>query len=301
MSTSPGDSNSVTQSPATDGAGDGSRTSLPALIWVSFSIAIGLPLIVAGLRLCQWRISQAVGIALALGVSAWAGLINTTTAPGISDTLLTLIVCGLMGGGFALGLFSFMRIGGIVLLSLLGGIAFGLRIVLLKDDLLIPLFAINWVLVAVMVPPSLALVIWRPRIGTLFGVTSTGTFLIALAVDLLLHTTTSMSVGLRILFDGNSSHIDAIAALSYAPPLTTQITLGVSLALTPILSYLQHKMFPAPSSRNSILSISNWESSAAVAANLDLSLGSRSEYYSSNAEKGALRRGSGPASRFSFS
>lgn len=156
---------------------------------------------------------------------AWAGLIDTTSAPGISDTLLTIIVCGLMGGGFVLGLFSFMRIGGIVSLSLLGGIAFGLRVVLLKENLLIPLFALNWVLVAVMAVPSLALVIWRPRIGSvchahpvidltmlihaqLFGVASTGTFLIALAVDLLLHTTTSLSVGLRILFDGNSSHID---------------------------------------------------------------------------------------------
>ena len=71
-----------------------------------------------------------------------------------------------MGGGFALGLFPFMRVGGIVLLSLLGGIAFGLRVVLLKKNFLIPLFAINWVLVAVMAVPSLALVIWRPRIGT---------------------------------------------------------------------------------------------------------------------------------------
>lgn len=137
-----------------------------------------------------------------------------------------------MGGGFALGLFPFMRIGGIALLGLLGGIAFGLRIVLLKGNLLIPLFAINWVLVAVMAVPSLALVIWRPRIGTvrlalsvmhleiltgswqLFGVTSTGTFLIALAVDLLLHTTTALSVGLRILFDGNSSHTDVCSIAS---------------------------------------------------------------------------------------
>ena len=45
----------------------------------------------------------------------------------------------------------------------------------------------------------------------LFGVTSTGSFLIALAVDLLLHTTTALSVGLRILFDGNSSHTDVSA------------------------------------------------------------------------------------------
>ncbi|KZV68753.1 hypothetical protein PENSPDRAFT_581964, partial [Peniophora sp. CONT] len=301
MPASPG--SSVTQSPATDGSGDGSRTSVPSLIWVSFCIATGLPLAIAGLRLCQWRISQAVAIGLALGVSAWAGLINTMTAPGISDTLLTIIVCGLMGGGFALGLFPFMRIGGLALLGLLGGLAFGLRVVLLKENLLIPSFALNWVIVAVMAVPSLALVIWKPRIGTLFGVTSIGTFLLALAIDLLLHTTTAMSVGLRILFDGNSSHTDAIGALSYAPPLTTQIILGVSLALTPILSYLQHKMFPPPSSRNSILSISNWESSAAVAANLEFSLGSRDVYSqpSSDAEKGGPRRGAGSASRFSFS
>ena len=71
-----------------------------------------------------------------------------------------------------------------------------------------------------------------------------------------------------------------------------------------VLAYLQHKMFPAPSSRNSILSISNWESSAAVAANLDLSLRSQSMYNQSDAfdsEKGGQRRVAGSGSRFSFS
>lgn len=53
--------------------------------------------------------------------------------------------------GFVLGLFEFARLAGLTLLGITGGLAFGVRMILLKEDLLLSgpsLFAINWVLIA---------------------------------------------------------------------------------------------------------------------------------------------------------
>jgi hypothetical protein len=53
--------------------------------------------------------------------------------------------------GFILGLFEFARLAGLVTLGISGGLAFGIRMILLKEGLLLSgtsLFAINWVLIA---------------------------------------------------------------------------------------------------------------------------------------------------------
>lgn len=82
--------------------------------------------------------------------TAWAAFINTVGASGISDLLLTAIVMAFSFLGFVLGLFEFARIAGLVTLGISGGLALGIRLILLKQGLLLSgtsLFAINWVLI----------------------------------------------------------------------------------------------------------------------------------------------------------
>ena len=50
----------IPQGPATDGSG--TNFSLPAVIWIVFCFAIGIPMAVAGIR--GWRLTTGVGIGL---------------------------------------------------------------------------------------------------------------------------------------------------------------------------------------------------------------------------------------------
>ncbi len=54
----------IPQGPATDGGGVGSSPA--ALVWIAFSIVVGAPLALAGLR--GWRLTTATGTGLALAV-----------------------------------------------------------------------------------------------------------------------------------------------------------------------------------------------------------------------------------------
>lgn len=99
---------------------------------------------------------------------AWAALINTVDAPGIPDFLLTLVVLGFFFLGFVIGVFNFARLGGIVLLSICGGLAFGIRIILVKDGLLLSdgsLFAVNWAIIAVCGAAGGLVLVWAQRAG----------------------------------------------------------------------------------------------------------------------------------------
>lgn len=83
--------------------------------------------------------------------TAWAAFINTITASGVPDLLLIAIVMAFFFLGFVLGLFEFARLTGLIMLGTSGGLAFGIRAMLLKEGLLISavsLFALNWVLIA---------------------------------------------------------------------------------------------------------------------------------------------------------
>ena len=55
----------VSQGPATDAGGTDFNT--PALIWLSFSFAIGAPMSLAGFR--GWRLSTGVGVGLAAAMA----------------------------------------------------------------------------------------------------------------------------------------------------------------------------------------------------------------------------------------
>ncbi|ESK97232.1 hypothetical protein Moror_17888 [Moniliophthora roreri MCA 2997] len=238
----------IPQGPATDGSGKDFDT--PALIWIIYCIALGLPLALAGIR--GWRLTTGVGISVAAAVSAWAALINSVNEVGVSDVLLTLTVVGFSFLGFIFGVFKFAQIGGIVGMTVAGGVAFGVRIVLLKERLLISaenFYAANWGIISVLGVVAGLLLVRYQRPALLFGCSSVGTFLVFLGVDLMLNRQSGLSRGLRFLFDRNTNHLADILSNGYEPSITTQILLALSLVLTPILAYAQHRIFSAPFDR----------------------------------------------------
>ncbi|KAJ7125289.1 hypothetical protein C8R44DRAFT_782789 [Mycena epipterygia] len=241
----------IKQGPATDGSG--ANFDPPALIWIGFSLVLGIPMMCAGIR--GWRLSTGMGIGLASAVCTWAAVINSVSGSGVADLFLTAIIIVLFCLGFALGVFEIARLGGITLLGMTGGVAFGIRIVLLRPGLLISstqFYAINWVIVAVFAGAAGLSLIWFQRYGLLFGCASIGTFLTALGVDLIMARQDGMSAGLRFLFDRNGSHIAFLLTNPYTAPLRTRILLIASLGLTPIMALVQHRLFPAPFTRRPV-------------------------------------------------
>lgn len=144
-------------------------------------------------------------------------------AEGLSDLVLTIIVLAAFGVGFFIGLLNLGRVAGIWMLGILGGMSIGIRIVLLRDGLLIPKYAANWFIVGILMIIGLGVTVFRQRFG-LVGARLTsaslvltesvkvsscaavGSFLVALGIDLILNKQSGMSTGLRFLFDRNSSH-----------------------------------------------------------------------------------------------
>ncbi|KAJ6590047.1 hypothetical protein DFH09DRAFT_1140753 [Mycena vulgaris] len=260
----------ITQGAATDGSG--TNYDPPALIWAGFSLLLGVPMACAGIR--GWRFTTGVGIGLASAVCTWAAVINSVSGSGIPDLFLTAIIIVLFCLGFALGVFEVARLGGITMIGLTGGIAFGIRIVLLRPGLLISatdLYAVNWVIVAVCGGAAGLSLIWFQRYGLLFGCASVGTFLTALGVDLIMTKQDGMSAGLRFLFDRNGSHLAYLLTHEYTAPIRTRIVLIASLALTPILALIQHRAFRAPFTRRAA------ESDAELAINFPTDFDAKSE------------------------
>ncbi|KAF9463602.1 hypothetical protein BDZ94DRAFT_1192729 [Collybia nuda] len=240
----------IPQGPATDGGG--ANFNIAALIWVVFTFLVGLPMSFAGIR--GWRFTTGVGIGLSGAVCSWAAFINSVNEVGVPDTILTAIVLAFFFLGFIIGLFEFGRMGGLVTLGITGGIAVGIRIMTFKENLLISGdsgFAVNWAIIAFLGILGGLAIAWpkTQRAGILFASASVGTFLTFLGIDLVINKQSGLSRGLRFLFDRNSSHIADIILNGYKPPVSTQIMLGVSLALVPILAYTQHRVFRHPFSR----------------------------------------------------
>ncbi|KAF7350964.1 SET domain-containing protein [Mycena sanguinolenta] len=243
-----GSGNLVTQGAATDGSG--SNFDFPALIWIGFSLIIGLPMSFAGIR--GWRLTTGVGIGVASAVCIWSGIVNTVNGSGVADLFLTAIIIVIFFCGFALGVFEIGRLGGITMIGIAGGIAFGVRIVLLRAGLLVSsteLYALNWVIVAICGGAGGLGLIWFQRYALLFGCASIGTFFTALGVDLVLSKQSGMSAGLRLLFDRNDSHVAFLLAQGYTPLMKTRVILIASLVLVPALAVAQHRFFPQPFTR----------------------------------------------------
>ncbi|KAI0067587.1 hypothetical protein BV25DRAFT_835860 [Artomyces pyxidatus] len=239
----------IPQSAPTDGSGTGFASSPPAIMWVAICFLFGFPLAVAGVR--GWRLTTGAVFSIAFGVSSWAAFINSVSTPGIPDLTLTIIVFGFMLGGFLLGLFPFVRIYAITLLGLAGGFAIGVRLPILKENLLFTgTYSLNWIPATLLAVAGGIFVTLKQRAGILVGCASTGTFLLGLGVDLIVNKQSGMSRGLRVLFDRNSSHLADILTKGYHPPASSQIIIGVSLGLIPMLAYMQHLFFPQPFNRN---------------------------------------------------
>src|SRR5262245_56095084 len=96
---------------------------------------------------------------------AWGAFINTMTSNGLSDIILTAVVLTIFVFGFIFGLFEIGRLPGITLLGVIGGLAVGIRVVLMREDLLVPIFIVDWVLVALFGFIGLVLVIFKQRAG----------------------------------------------------------------------------------------------------------------------------------------
>jgi len=125
----------------------------------------------AGIR--GWRLTTGVGVGLAGTVAgqfclavpmndiqivliefwlfaAWAAFVNSISPAPLSDLILTAIILGFFLALFAFGVLPYGRVVGIACIGLVGGTAFGVRVVILKAGLLIPGsmgYSLNWVVV----------------------------------------------------------------------------------------------------------------------------------------------------------
>ena len=138
---------------------------------------------IAGIR--GWRLTTgtATGLSLALCCefrraakslpsdqsccTAWAALVNSVNQTGISDILFTIIIMAFFFLGFVFGVWEFARVGAITCLAIIGGLAFGIRIALLREnDLLFPnakFFGLNWALAGIFATISVVSLILHQR------------------------------------------------------------------------------------------------------------------------------------------
>ncbi|KAG1830090.1 hypothetical protein EV424DRAFT_311770 [Suillus variegatus] len=242
---SPLTGNEIPQGLATDGSGSG--FSLPAVLWIAFSFTVGVPLMLAGFR--GWRLTTGAAIGISVAVTSWSVFVNTLDNVGISDITLTALVLVLFCFGFIFGLLEVGRMVGLLQLGIQGGLAIGIRIVLLRNLLLVPepaAFFVNWLLIAFCGLASAVLVIWKQRAGLLLGSASVGTFLCVLGTDLAVNQQSGMSRGLRYLIDRNSYHVVDTTNNGYFPPTGTLVMVALSIALTPAFAYAQHRFFKGP-------------------------------------------------------
>lgn len=100
--------------------------------------------------------------------SAWASLISTVSTVGLSDILITVVVLSFFVLGFILGVFEVGRLAGVTLLGITSGLAVGIRVILLKQQLLLAgetLFFVNWLIIAFFGLLNGMVMIWKQRVG----------------------------------------------------------------------------------------------------------------------------------------
>ena len=97
--------------------------------------------------------------------AAWVAIINAVNAAGLSDLVLTLITLSFFALGSLGGLFKFCRLAGLTALSIIGGMSVGMRLVLMREGLLLHSIALNWVVIAAFAVAGFALTLLRQGIG----------------------------------------------------------------------------------------------------------------------------------------
>ncbi|KAL6305153.1 hypothetical protein BKA93DRAFT_817104 [Sparassis latifolia] len=210
--------------------GSGHDFSAPAIIWIVYSFAVGVPLAFVGLRLL--RFTSGTGLGVLLTVCIWVAFINTETASALPDLVITLPPVGGFLVAFSFGMHEFGRVAGIGFLSILGGFAFGVRICLFRDGLLAPEHYADWLIITGFGIIGLLIFVWKRRASVALSSSSVGTFLTALAIDLVVEKQSGMSWGLRFLFDRNHAHFEYLTYVGWRPTTVTIILLAVSLGLT---------------------------------------------------------------------
>jgi hypothetical protein len=96
---------------------------------------------------------------------AWVAIINTMNAEGLPDLILTLVTLGIFALGSLGGLFKLCRLPGLVALSILGGMSVGMRVVLMREGLLLSPIGLNWIIIAVCTAAGSATTLFKQRIG----------------------------------------------------------------------------------------------------------------------------------------
>lgn len=99
---------------------------------------------------------------------AWSVIVNTLDNVGVSDIFLTICILALFVMGFALGLLQMSRVLAVLVLGILGGLAIGVRIILLRGGLLISdpdTFFVNWLIIGVCGIAGSILIVWKQRYG----------------------------------------------------------------------------------------------------------------------------------------
>jgi hypothetical protein len=87
---------------------------------------------------------------------------------GLSDILITVVVLSFFVLGFILGVFEVGRLAGVTLLGITSGLAVGIRVILLKQQLLLAgetLFFVNWLIIAFFGLLNGMVMIWKQRVG----------------------------------------------------------------------------------------------------------------------------------------
>lgn len=95
----------------------------------------------------------------------WACIVNTVDDTGISDGIVFAITLGFFALGFVLGLFMPEYGIGATALGMCGGLSIGMRLSLMREGLLIPLYTVNWIIICISGVAGVFLIIWRERMG----------------------------------------------------------------------------------------------------------------------------------------
>ncbi|KIJ51354.1 hypothetical protein M422DRAFT_26773 [Sphaerobolus stellatus SS14] len=233
-------------------ATDGGSGVLNRVVWIVFSAVVALPLGAAGVRLGRIVIGTTIG--LIMSFSVWVAFVNTLRSPfdsdnDNSDLILTVIIISIFAIFTFVGTFiRALRPYGLGLLGVCGGATFFIRIVILRAGLLIPTYAPNIVLIALGAFLGLIGILYRRRLAAIISTALISTFFGALGLDLAIHINSppgeGQSRGLPLLLDRNPAHRTDLLVNAYNPTVATQVIIGLSIAIVPILGYLQHRLYP---------------------------------------------------------
>lgn len=109
--------------------------------------------------------------------SVWASVINTVGEGDIADLVILAITVVLFVVGFIVGVITIEYRVGTAVLGTAGGMSIMMRIILMREELLVPVYYVNWLLCALFGAVGLVLVAWKERWGVVspsFGYCSFG-------------------------------------------------------------------------------------------------------------------------------